>query len=109
GMGDGVIAAHGQRDDSRRDEPLVEAVNILVRGFETVAAAKRHIANICHAQGHHGRALQNMVVRTDSLSFAYCAWTEAGPASVGNTEVHRNPDQRHLQVAEVVALRGSRL
>lgn len=97
----GMVAAHRERRDAGCHEFLVGRVDVLVRLFQAVAAAHRHVADVGHAQLAHRRALERMVVGADPLDGAQRARPEATAAAVAGAQIHRHAEQRHLQVAEI--------
>ena len=53
------------------------------------------------ADAAHRRDLQRMLVGADALDRAHGARAEAGAGAVGDAEVHRHADQRHVEAGEI--------
>ena len=96
-VGDRVIAADGQRTHSLLLECQIVALDVLERLLQTVAAAKRHVADIRGAHASGGNATRRRVVWPDALDGAYRARPEARAAAVGYPKIHRHADHRNVE------------
>ena len=100
-VGDRVVAADRERHHAGVDDLTDAALDVLMAELEPVAAAERHVADVGNAQLLHRGAFEHVVVGADALDGAQGARAEARARAVGDAEIHRHADHRHLQVAEV--------
>ena len=100
-----MVAADRQRHDAGLDDLADAALDVVVALLQPVAAAERHVADVGDAQLVHRRAVEHVVVGADALDGAQRARAEARARPVGDAEIHRHADHRHLQIAEIGLVR----
>src|ERR1700676_2242882 len=96
-----MVAADRQWGDAGRDGKADAALDVLMREVEAEAAAEGDVADIGDAEVANRHGAQNVMIWPDPFDRAERPRAEAGAITVGDAEVHRHADQRHLQVAEV--------
>src|SRR6185437_11614592 len=69
------------------------------------APSKRNIADIRQLAHGRRRDFQRVMIRTDSLDGAKGAWAKARARPVRDTQVHRNADERDVQIGEFFLVR----
>ncbi len=91
-----MVAADRQRPHPGSVDAPVKRRDILDRSLEAVARAHRHVANVGGLALAARRHLQRMVIGADALDLAHRPRPEPRAGPVGDAEIHRHPDQRHL-------------
>ena len=105
-MGDRMVAADRQRHDAGIDDLVDAPLDVVVAELQPVAALERHVADVGDAQIMHRRAVEHVIVGADALDGAQRARPEARARPVGDAEIHRHADHRHLQIAEIGIVGG---
>ncbi len=100
-MGDRMVAADRQRHHAGIDDLVDAALDVVMAELQPVAALERHIADVGDAQILYRRAVEHVIVGADALDGAQRARAEARARPVGDAEIHRHADHRHLQIAEI--------
>ena len=96
-----MVAADGERRDTRPDDRAEMRLDVLVAALERETAAERHVADIGrHHVGGGGHA-EHVLVRPDPLDRTHRARAETGAGPVGDAEIHRHADERHVETAEI--------
>src|ERR1700733_13019331 len=85
-VGDRMIPADRQGTHALRLQSQVVLLDVLERLFETVAAAKRHIADCGGGNPRLGPPAKRRVNRPNALHRAYRTRPETRPAAIGNTK-----------------------
>ena len=105
-IGDRMVAADGERRNAGRDDRLESRLDILVAALQRIAGAERHVADIGGLEHGEGRGAQRMIHRPHALDGADGTRTEARAGAVGDTEIHRHTDDRHVEAAEAGRRQG---
>ena len=100
-VGDRVISPCGKRLYPGHTDTRNERLDVLHALLQAETAAERNIAYICHIQFRHWGDAKRMVEWTDALDVSDRPRAEPRPSAIGNAEVYRHADQRHLQAAEI--------
>jgi hypothetical protein len=96
-----VVAADGQRPHAARGQLRIITFNVLEGLFQTIAAAKRNVADVrCayRALGHHA---EGGVIGADPFDGPNGTRAESGPWAIGHAKVHRHSDERNVQVSQI--------
>ncbi len=79
----------------------VEGRDVLDRLVEAEARAHRHVADIGGGAFGLGRDAERMIVGADALDRAHRPRAEARAGAVGDAEIHRDADERHVEPGEI--------
>ncbi len=104
-MADRMVAPGRQRFHSRRHHFGDERLDVLVALLQAEARAERHVADVGRLQFRHRRDAVGVVERPDPLDVADRPRPEARARAVGDGEVHRHADQRHIDPGELLVRR----
>src|SRR5262249_5287156 len=100
-VGDGMIAADGERDHAGVADPPEESFDVGMTLLEAEAALHRDIADVRRLHMQQRRDAERVLVGPDPLHGADRARTQPRPGPVGDAQVHRHADQRRIDAAEV--------
>src|ERR1700722_620015 len=107
GVRDGVVAAHRQRPHAAGGQFRIVNLNVLDGLFQTVAAAERNVADVRRPQGALRHHAKSGVVGADPFDGSNGTRPESGSWSIGHAEVHRHPNDRHIQAGRIRCRRQS--
>ena len=96
-----MIATHRKWDHAGRTNPPEECLDIGMTLLETEATFHRHVPYVCCMHMQQWRDPQCMFVGADPLYRPNRAWAEPRSGAVGDAEIHRHADQRHIQATQI--------
>ncbi len=96
-----MIAADGQRCHAGGGDAGEQGLDVGDAVIEAVAAAERHVADVAGLHGAERQEAVHVVIGPDALDLPHRPRPEAGAGPVGDAEVERHADQRHVEPAEV--------
>ena len=100
-QGDGMVSADRDGLDARVDQYPRMLEDVGMRFFEIEAAAHGDIADIGDRKIICRHAFQDMIVGTDAFDRAQGARPETRTVAVGDAQVHRNAEERHIEPCEI--------
>ncbi len=100
-IGDGMIAADGQRHHAGIHHLGEVCLDVGVRLLQAVAAAERHIADIRQRVIDDGRHAQHMLEWPDAFDLAHRPRAKPSAGAIGRAQIQRNADERQVQSGEV--------
>ena len=84
-----------------RLDARIERRDVLDRIVEAEPRAQRHIADIGDIAFAARGDFERMVVGADALDVAHRPRPKPGAGAVGDAEIHRHADQRHVEPGEI--------
>src|SRR4030081_274979 len=96
-----MVTTYCKRDHAGRTNRCEECLDIGMALFEAEAAFHRHVTNVRSIDMQRWSDAQCVFIGADPLHCPDRAWTEPRPGAVGDAEIHRHTDQRHIQATEI--------
>ena len=100
-----MVAANTKRHDAGGFDRLDVLVNIFDGVVQAEPGAKRHVPHVCAAQHVRRHHVQRVVIRPYPFDGSHGAWAKACAGTVGHTEVHRNANQRGVEIVKRIRKR----